>query len=115
MACSIYVDHHVHGYVVAYLEERGVDCLKVRDDNHAAEGDETLLLRAADLGRVILTYDKDFLAIHARRLRAGLGHNGIIHVRPDDGTPRQILEDLAITIIASGDDEFINALKRVPL
>jgi hypothetical protein len=53
--------------------------------------------------------------MHADYLRAGLGHNGIIHVRPDDGTPRQILEDLAITIIASGDDEFINALKRVPL
>jgi hypothetical protein len=70
MSIAFYMDHHVPSAVTRGLRLRGVDCLTAEDDGRADFADPLLLDRATDLGRVIFTQDRDFLAIGAERVAA---------------------------------------------
>jgi Domain of unknown function (DUF5615) len=115
VSVSFYMDHNIQGAVVEALRARGVDCITATQDAATTLDDDALLDRATQLGRVLVTYDKDFFAIHAARLSAGRQMGGIIHSLPTQITIGQLIDDLELISLASEPDELRNSLVRLPL
>ena len=67
------VDENVSGTVIHALREQGHDVLSVKEEMRS-ESDETILRRAQDEGRIVVTHDKDFGELAFRwRLQASCG------------------------------------------
>jgi hypothetical protein len=60
---AFYMDHHVHRGVTDGLRSRGVDVITAFEDGMHLRDDNRLLERAAELGRILVTQDQDFLEI----------------------------------------------------
>jgi predicted nuclease of predicted toxin-antitoxin system len=73
-AVRCYADQHYPAPVTAGLRRRGIDVLTAQDANLCGASDPDQLAFAAGLGRVLLTFDSDFLAIH----QSGASHAGIV-------------------------------------
>jgi len=112
---SFYMDHNTQGAVVDALRARGVDCITAAEDGATTLDDDALLDRATLLGRVLVTHDKDFFAIHAARVSAGGQTGGIIHSLPTQITIGQLIDDLELISRASEPEELRNSLVRLPL
>lgn len=53
-------DENIHPEVVRFLEEQGHDVLDVKREGLAGSSDRTLIQRARNEERVIVTHDRDF-------------------------------------------------------
>jgi predicted nuclease of predicted toxin-antitoxin system len=73
-AIRFYADQHYPAPVTAGLRRRGIDVLTAQDAGRCGADDPDQLAFAAGLGRVFLTFDSDFLAIH----QSGVTHAGIV-------------------------------------
>jgi predicted nuclease of predicted toxin-antitoxin system len=70
VSLPLLMDAHVHGDITRALQDRGIDVLTAQADGSDELADPDLLDRALALGRVLVTYDKDFLVIaHDRQSR----------------------------------------------
>jgi predicted nuclease of predicted toxin-antitoxin system len=72
-AIRFFADQHFPGPVVQGLRHRGVDVLTAQEAGRCQLTDPEQLAFAASEGRVVLTFDSDFLALH----QAGITHAGI--------------------------------------
>jgi Domain of unknown function (DUF5615) len=79
MPVRLYMDHHVPRAITAGLRLRRVDVLTAAEDGAAEFDDHTLLDRAAALGRVLFSQDKDLLIEATRRQAEGLPFGGVIY------------------------------------
>ena len=82
-----YTDEHVSRAVIGGLRQRGVDVLSAPEANRIGVPDHEQLAFALAEGRVLLTYDTDYLGLHA----AGVNHAGIVYANLSRGNyrPRQ--------------------------
>lgn len=71
-----YTDEQVSRAVISGLRQRGVDVLSVPEAGKIGASDREQLAFALMEGRVLLTYDTDFLSLDA----AGVHHAGIVYV-----------------------------------
>jgi predicted nuclease of predicted toxin-antitoxin system len=69
-----YADQHYPAPVTAGLRRRAIDVLTAQDADQCGASDPDQLAFAAGLGRVLLTFDSDFLAIH----QSSVSHVGIV-------------------------------------
>lgn len=74
-----YLDENVPVAVARQLRARGIDVVTVRDLGLRGESDEAHLVNAMRLGRVLCTYDVDYLQMVA----AGAAHAGIVFGQQD--------------------------------
>jgi len=81
MPVSLYMDVHIPKAMTAGLRLRGVDVVTAQEDAAATLSDTELLDRVNGLGRVLFTFDGDFLIEADRRLENGIEFNGIIYAR----------------------------------
>ena len=72
-------DENVKSGIVEGLRRRGVDVVTVQELGWNAADDEDLLAEATRQGRLILSCDADFLAIHEAWLTASRSHAGIVY------------------------------------
>lgn len=79
MSVDLYMDVHVHGAITEQLELRSVDVVTAQDDGRGDEDDEILLARATELGRVVFTQDRDFLAIANQWQHHGRQFAGVVY------------------------------------
>jgi predicted nuclease of predicted toxin-antitoxin system len=72
-------DENIHPDVVATLKAAGKDVRTVQDEGLLGSGDTSILKRAFQQHRVVITHDSDFgmLALYANE-----PHIGIIYLRP---------------------------------
>ena len=89
MPSALYVDVHVPIAVTEALRRRGLDVLTSQDDGTTTVDDDSLLARAAELGRVLFSQDQDFLRIATQWQQQG---------RPFPGVFLRLLTDLHQTI-----------------
>jgi hypothetical protein len=68
-----YLDQHVQGAVGSGLRQHGIDVLTAQDAGRCGLPDPDQLAFATAEGRVMVTYDPDYLALH----NAGTPHAGI--------------------------------------
>ena len=73
-----YTDEQVSRAVINGLRQRGVDVLSVPEANRIGASDDEQLAFALAQGRVLLTYDADFLGLHV----AWRDHAGIVYANP---------------------------------
>lgn len=80
----LYADEDFALPVVKTLQQLGHDVITVQSDGRTSAPDADVLARAASLGRVVLTYNRqDFERLH----RQGAAHCGIVTVKHDDNFP----------------------------
>ena len=62
--------------LAAQLRQRGIDAVTVRDLGLLGDDDPSHLRRAAEQGRILCTYDKDY----TRLAKQGIEHKGIVFI-----------------------------------
>ncbi len=72
-ALRFYLDQHIYGAVAAGLRHHGIDVLTCQEAGRCGLTDTEQLAFATVEGRVIVTFDPDFLALH----NSGIAHEGI--------------------------------------
>ena len=71
-----YLDENMPVVIAAELERRGIDAVTVRDLDKLGDDDLRHLRRAAEQGRILCTYDKDY----TRLAKQGIEHKGIVFI-----------------------------------
>jgi hypothetical protein len=80
VALRLYFDECVDARIIAGTRRRSIDSVTAADEGLLAASDEDHLLRATQLGRVVVSADEDFFRlVHARR-EAGLTFPGLLFV-----------------------------------
>jgi predicted nuclease of predicted toxin-antitoxin system len=72
----LYLDEHVPGPVARGLRRRGVDVLTTQEADRTGSADREQLEFARQEGRMLVTFDSDFLS-----LAGGVQHSGIAYCR----------------------------------
>jgi predicted nuclease of predicted toxin-antitoxin system len=115
MALRYYFDVHVPMAIITELRKRSVDILRAQDDG-ADELDDALLLdRAKELGRVLVSSDKDFLSEVHKRQHEATDFAGVIHYRPARVSLGQVIEDLERMAKLLESEELQNQLIYLPI
>lgn len=73
-AIRLYLDEGVQVAVAEQMRNRGIDVITARDLAVLGDSDINHLQRASDMGRVLCTFDYDFLRLHTE----GVSHTGIV-------------------------------------
>lgn len=111
---GFYLDQHVKRAVTDGLRRRGVDVVTAYDDDQSRTDDEDLLIRAAALGRVLVTQDKDFLRIAARWQSDLRPFPGIVFAAQERVDTGQLIEYLELIARLLSADEIRGRVEHVP-
>lgn len=114
MSVAFYMDEHVPGLISAALRQRGVDVVTAQDDSHDGSPDDILLGRATSLGRCLVSIDKDYFTVVARRQVAQVQFAGVISL-PSAMTHRAAIDDLEMLAKCSEPAEWEGKITRLPL
>ena len=79
MALRFYLDENLPVEIARQLRVRGIDAVTVRDLRRLGDSDENHLQRATTDGRVLCTFDTDFIKLAVE----GQSHAGIILGQPE--------------------------------
>jgi len=74
-----YLDENIPLEVARQLQTRGIDVITVRDLGFLGDSDFNHLQRATSLGRVLCTFDTDYVELAA----SGITHCGIVVGQPE--------------------------------
>lgn len=114
MALAICMDVHVPQSLARALRERSIDVLTSQEDGTREADDESLLERAASLGRLLLTQDEDFLAIIPRWQQSGREFPGVFFAR--QGLPiGRLAGDLELCLTCCSAEELRRRVIHLPL
>jgi predicted nuclease of predicted toxin-antitoxin system len=95
------MDQHIPAAVTQGLRQRGVDVLTAQDADRCGVSDAEQLQFANADERVTVTFDPDYLALHA----GGVQHAGIAWCEARKYTVRQLLRALVLVrAVLHGDD-----------
>jgi hypothetical protein len=78
----LYADECVDGRIVDGLRRRGVDIVTAAEQHLLQATDEAQGARAAELGRLVVTADRDFIELAHKSFAAGGRHAGVIYIKP---------------------------------
>lgn len=107
-----YFDVHVPRAVVIGLRMRRIAVLTAQEDESATLDDFSLLMRASELGRVLVSQDADLLAVGDEFRREGRPFAGIIYVHQLRATIGQVVEDLDLIASATSAEEWMNRIAK---
>ena len=106
---KFYLDEHIPKGVVEGLRRRGVDVLTVQEAGRSGDSDEKQLAFAAREGRVLITFDDDFLRLDA----AGVPHIGIVFSQTGHRTVGELIEGLMLIANVIEPNEMKNHIEFV--
>jgi Domain of unknown function (DUF5615) len=116
------MDVHVPRAVTTALRLRMIDVLTAQEDGAAQLDDDRLLQRASELGRILVSQDKDLLGEGTRRLKQDRSFSGIIYAHQLRVTIGQMVEDLELLArvnvsgrVAGKDRIFANPLMLIKI
>lgn len=115
MSLGLYMDHHVPAAITRGLRSRGVDILTTDEDGTAEWDDKSLLERATDLGRIVVTQDDDFLVIGHEWQNSGREFAGIVYAHQLRVTIGQAINDLELIAEVMMADEMMNRIEFLPI
>lgn len=85
MALALYMDVHVPAAIMSGLRQRGLDTLTSQEDGTRRASDQALMRRAAELQRVMVSRDEDFLRIAANWQTSEIAFVGLISLTSGAG------------------------------
>ena len=77
---KFYLDENVDPEIANQLKRNKIDAVTVRDLDLLGDSDQNHLVRALEMGRVLVTSDADFLVMSATQIE----HAGIIFGKQED-------------------------------
>jgi hypothetical protein len=111
---AILLDHHIRAEIATALRHRGLDVLTAFDDGSSRIDDEELLARATLLGRVLVSQDRDLLAIAARWQEEGRPFAGLVFAGKQDADVGSTCEWLLLVAEVMLPEEMQNRVEFVP-
>lgn len=102
-----YFDQHMNPVVAVGLRRRGIDVLTAQDAGRCGYDDPDQLAFAAADGRVMFTFDVDYLALHA----AGTPHAGIAWAQEQKYGIGQLIAVLTLVHAVYTADEMLNRVE----
>jgi hypothetical protein len=114
MPIALYMDEHVHRAITISLRLRGVDVLTAQEDGMGGVEDSELLDRAAQLSRVLFTYDDDFLAEATKRQKHGIPFEGIFYAHPLRVSIGACVRELELIAKAGEPEDLKNRVEFLP-
>ncbi len=115
MSLALHKYVHVPRAVTMGLRMRGIDVLTAQADGSAELDDGSLLRRATDLGRIMVTQDDDVLREAKRLLDEGRMFCGITYAHQLRVTIGQMVEDLELIARATASGEWVGKIEYLPL
>jgi hypothetical protein len=106
-AIRLYFDESVQVEIAEQMKQRGVDAVTVRDLGLLGDTDINHLRRATEMGRVLCSYDTDFLRLAAE----GVEHAGIAFGFHDRTTYGDWIRGLELICGAMTADEMVNKVE----
>jgi hypothetical protein len=111
---AFYMDHQFNASVTRGLRARGIDVLTAFEDGAEQLDDDVLLTRATNQNRVLVTHDKGFLRIAAKRLKLGHDFTGIAFAVQKSLHIGNAIEYLELMSNVISPDEMRNRVERIP-
>jgi len=115
MPLAFYMDVHVPAAITQGLRRRNVDAITSQEDGTRRASDEALLLRATELGRVLVSQDTDLLGIAAAWQSIGQEFSGLIFAPQQPANIGRYIDDLELIAICCEPHELANSIQRLPL
>jgi hypothetical protein len=115
MSVTLYMDVHIPRAVTQALRNRGVDIITAQEDQARRLPDPDLLNRSTSLGRVLVTFDEDFLAQAHERQKQGTSFPGNVFGKPMNLTIGRIIQDLELLAMAAETDDLKDRVEYLPL
>jgi hypothetical protein len=109
------MNEHVSNSITVGLRIRAVDVLTVQEDERRATDDAILLDRAAELGRVMFSFDADMLREARRRQRERGSFAGLVFAHPTRISVGMCIRDLEIIAKAGEPADLANEVVYLPL
>jgi hypothetical protein len=109
------MDVHIPLAVTESLRRRGLDILTSQDDGTASEDDESLLVRACQLGRILFSQDRDFLKIAADWQQRGRSFPGIFFARQQGASLGVLAYDIELLLVCCTTEELRDQVIHLPL
>lgn len=102
-----YLDENVSVEVARQLQARGIDVVTVRDLRLLGDSDENHLRRAKNMGRILCTYDTDYVQLAV----SGIDHAGIVLGQPELHYIGEWVKWIALMHAVYTPEEMINRLE----
>ena len=99
-----YLDQNIHGGTAPGLRAAGIDVVSAQEAGRCGLPDADQLAFAAAEGRVLVTFDQDYLVLHA----AGTPHTGIAWCRPTKYSVGQLIHELVVLHGVLTADDMLN-------
>ena len=106
---AFYLDEHLSSHIAAGLRLRDVSVVRPPEVGSMGFSDEEHLTKARSMGRVLVTHDDDFLAIHAR----GVEHGGIAFAQPGTSV-REMIHSLLLIWGVMAPQEMLDHVEFIP-
>jgi predicted nuclease of predicted toxin-antitoxin system len=114
VSLSLYMDAHVPRPLTLGLRLRGIDVVTAQEDGADRLHDPNLLDRATQMGRVLFTFDSDFLQEAAVRQARGQAFSGVI-LQGQGVELGQCLEDLELICKIYEPSDIADRVEYLPL
>ena len=115
MALAFYMDEHVPKPVTVGLRIRGADVLTAQEDDRRATDDAVLLEGAAELGRVMFSFDADMLRHATARQQEGSSFAGLVFAHPTRISIGDCLRELEIIAKTGAPEDVVDRILYLPL
>ncbi|MCW1924870.1 DUF5615 family PIN-like protein [Luteolibacter arcticus] len=115
MTLAYYMDVHVPKSVAVALRKRGIDVLTAQDDGTTTLDDESLLLRATGLGRVLVSQDTDLLRIANDFHVTGRSFSGLVFAAQTAVAIGAMVGDLEVIAAAATPADMRDTICFLPL
>lgn len=115
MTLALYFDENMAHAIAIGLRVRGVDVLTAQEDSRRKTDDSVLLDHAGALGRVMVSFDADMLAIGTQRQRDGIPFIGIIYAHPTCVSVGRLLQELELVATVGEPRDVANTILYLPL
>jgi len=115
MSVDLYMDVPIALAITNQLRRRGVNAITAQEDGTRRFSDPDLLDRASQLGRILVTHDKDLLVESSLRQRIGGGFVGVVYVPQTGTTIGRCVDDLELIAQVTELADWVNRVEFLPL
>ena len=115
MAIKLYMDVHIPYAITVGLRVRKVDVITAQEDGTIKLSDSQILDRATQLGRVVVSFDDDFLIEASYRQQRNIPFSGVIYGHQLNVTIGSCVKDLEIIAKIIEPADLKNRIEFLPL
>lgn len=109
------MDVHIPRAVTIALRLRGIDVLTAQEDGSAELDDLALLTRAASIGRILVSQDKDLLREGARLQNELRDFLGLVYAHQRRVTIGRMVDDLELIAEATSAADWVRRIEYLPI